>query len=129
MSFPRQKKYGLVLLASLLVACLGAAALVGQNAALASSTIVVNTTNDELNADADCSLREAIIAANTDTAVSGCPAGSGDDSIEIAITGIVWPATLLPDITSNLNLIGLGYEDFGIFSDQTPTLKVELLIT
>ena len=45
------------------------------------SPIVVNTTDDELNTDGDCSLREAIQAANTDTAVSGCPAGTGGDTI------------------------------------------------
>ena len=41
---------------------------------MAPST-TVSTTNDELNADGDCSLREAIQAANTDTGVDACPAG------------------------------------------------------
>lgn len=48
-----------------------------------STTIIVNTTNDELNADGDCSLREAIESANTDTAVDACTAGSDDDTIEV----------------------------------------------
>jgi CSLREA domain-containing protein len=39
----------------------------------------VNTTADELNSDNDCSLREAIQSANTDTGVDACTAGSGDD--------------------------------------------------
>lgn len=38
----------------------------------ANATINVNTTDDELNNDGDCSLREAIRAANTDTAVDAC---------------------------------------------------------
>jgi CSLREA domain-containing protein len=42
-----------------------------------AATITVNTTADELNADGDCSLREAILAANTNTAVDACAAGSG----------------------------------------------------
>jgi len=46
-----------------------------------AASITVNTTDDELNADGDCSLREAIVAANTNTAVDGCPAGSGADTI------------------------------------------------
>src|SRR5689334_20044091 len=50
-----------------------------------AATIAVNVTNDELNGDADCSLREAIQAANTDTAVSGCAAGSGGDTIALPI--------------------------------------------
>jgi CSLREA domain-containing protein len=45
--------------------------------------IFVNTCDDELNNDGDCSLREAIEAANTDTAVDACLAGSGDDYITL----------------------------------------------
>jgi len=39
----------------------------------------VDTADDELNADGDCSLREAIEAANTNLAVDGCAAGSPTD--------------------------------------------------
>jgi CSLREA domain-containing protein len=46
--------------------------------------IVVNTDQDELNSDGDCSLREAIEASNTDTAVDACAAGSGADTITFA---------------------------------------------
>lgn len=46
-----------------------------------SASIVVTTPNDVIAADADCSLREAIIAANTDAAYNGCPTGSGVDTI------------------------------------------------
>ena len=46
--------------------------------------IVVNTTADGLNdGDGMCSLREAIEAANTDTAVDACMAGSGHDYITL----------------------------------------------
>lgn len=48
-----------------------------------AASIAVDVTNDELNGDADCSLREAIQAANTDAAVSGCAAGSGADTITV----------------------------------------------
>jgi CSLREA domain-containing protein len=50
---------------------------------LRSPAIVVNTTTDELNGDGDCSLREAIVAANTNAAVDGCAAGSGADTIVV----------------------------------------------
>jgi CSLREA domain-containing protein len=43
--------------------------------------ISVNTTDDELNSDGDCSLREAIEAANTNTVVDGCVEGCRDDTI------------------------------------------------
>jgi len=45
--------------------------------------IGVNTTDDELNADGDCSLREAIEAANTNTVVDGCVQGCRDDTIYV----------------------------------------------
>jgi len=48
-----------------------------------AATITVNTTDDELNSDGDCSLREAIQAANTDAAVDTCLAGSGTDTITL----------------------------------------------
>jgi CSLREA domain-containing protein len=47
------------------------------------ANILVNTCDDELNSDGDCSLREAIEAANTDTAVDACMAGSGHDYVTL----------------------------------------------
>lgn len=49
-----------------------------------AATINVTTTVDELVSNGVCSLREAIIAANTDTAVGGCTAGAGGDVITLA---------------------------------------------
>lgn len=49
-----------------------------------ATTITVTTTADERNSDGDCSLREAIIAANTDAIVDACPAGNGADVIDLA---------------------------------------------
>ena len=45
--------------------------------------IVVTTQADELNFNGECSLREAILAANLDVASFGCPAGNGWDTIVI----------------------------------------------
>ena len=57
----------------------------------AGTVITVNTTNNELNSDGDCSFREAIQAANTNSAVDACSAGSstpGDvDTIAFGISG------------------------------------------
>jgi CSLREA domain-containing protein len=66
-----------------------------------AATIVVDTTDDELNGDGDCSLREAIQSANTDTAVSGCTAGHGADTI------------ILPAGFYTLALAGTNEEDNG----------------
>jgi uncharacterized repeat protein (TIGR01451 family)/CSLREA domain-containing protein len=49
--------------------------------------IQVNTFVDELNHNGNCSLREAIQAANTDRAVDACPAGSGADTIILSPGG------------------------------------------
>lgn len=77
--------------------------------------IAVNTAADELNADGDCSLREAIQAANTDRAVDGCPAGSGPDTIKLpagdyalALAGAGEDANAAGDldITGDLDLLG-----------------------
>ena len=40
------------------------------------ATITVGTTADAITDDGSCSLREAIIAANTNASVDNCPAGS-----------------------------------------------------
>ncbi|KAA3662868.1 MAG: CSLREA domain-containing protein [Chloroflexi bacterium] len=48
-----------------------------------SASITVNTTNDELNSDGDCSLREAVQSANTDSSVDACTAGNGADVITL----------------------------------------------
>jgi CSLREA domain-containing protein len=54
------------------------------------AALIVNELADELNDDGDCSLREAIQAANTNTAADAC--GSGDvlsDSITFAVIGTI----------------------------------------
>ena len=53
----------------------------GPREAGPGSTIAVTTFDDELNGDGDCSLREAIQAANTDGPVDACTPGSGSDTI------------------------------------------------
>lgn len=66
----------------LLSACMLLAAIwLDSGPVFAASAIPVTTTVDILADDGQCSLREAVIAANTDTAVGGCPAGSGVDVI------------------------------------------------
>lgn len=76
-------------------------------------TILVTTTADEVNSDGDCSLREAIRAANTNTAVDRCLTGTNTltDYVRLAnggnysltISGSDEQATLTGDldITNN----------------------------
>jgi CSLREA domain-containing protein len=54
-----------------------------------AATITVNTTVDEFNTGANCSLREAVQAASTNSAFGGCPTGQpgpATDFIELAAT-------------------------------------------
>lgn len=51
-----------------------------------AATISVDTTHDELNGDGDCSLREAVQAANTNAVVSGCEPGDPDeDTLDLPV--------------------------------------------
>jgi len=54
-----------------------------SGSAVAAGPIVVNTTANENNNDGDCSLREAISSANTDSRYDACAAGSGADTIRL----------------------------------------------
>ncbi|MCY3797162.1 MAG: SH3 domain-containing protein [Chloroflexi bacterium] len=59
----------------------------------------------------ECSLAEAIAAANTDSAVGACPSGSGDDSIRLTDDTILSAA--LPAIDSPLTIDGDGHSISG----------------
>ena len=58
----------------------------------ANGSITVTTTTDVIANDGQCSLREAIIAANTDITFNNCSAGSGADTITFS------PALSLPAV-------------------------------
>jgi predicted outer membrane repeat protein len=63
----------------------GAALLLALTQAAQAATINVTTNNTNINtADGKCSLIEAIISANTDTAYGGCVSGSGADIIQLS---------------------------------------------
>jgi len=87
-----------------------------------AATITVTSTADTSAADGLCSLREAIIAANTDNAVDGCAAGNGEDVIAFGAS-LPSPAVFVLteagsgedgaitgdlDVTGALTIIGAG---------------------
>ncbi|MDZ4771196.1 MAG: hypothetical protein SGJ24_18905 [Chloroflexota bacterium] len=59
---------------------------------VSANILLVNTTTDEDGTGTACALREAVQAADTDSAYGGCSAGSGSDTI------------VLPDAAYNLTL-------------------------
>jgi len=84
-----------------------------------AATITVTTTDDEVNSDGDCSLREAIIAANTNTVTDACPAGSATGSDTIVLPAGTYDLTLAGlnenaaqtgdlDLSSSLTIAGAG---------------------
>ncbi len=87
-----------------------------QTAIAAGTTITVNSTADvENSSDGLCTLREAITAANSDTASGAtageCAAGSASDSDTLSLTGLTGTITLgsaLPAITSDMSINGPG---------------------
>jgi CSLREA domain-containing protein len=106
----RQRLTRALVAAAGLALALGAA--LRPSAADTVAAIAVTTVEDELNADGDCSLREAIQAANTDTAVDACPAGSDEDLI------------IVPAGTYSLTLAGANEDDnatgdLDVWSDLT----------
>lgn len=68
------------------------------------AVIQPNTFSDENGGGTDCSVREAILAANADTAVGGCPAGGGDDTILLA--GGTYVLSIPPGTTGDDKLDG-----------------------
>jgi CSLREA domain-containing protein len=82
----------------------------GGTLAGGGTTINVNTTADENNDDGDCSLREAVQAANGNSAADACPAGvpngTGTDVINIP-AGTYLTSELLW-IASNTDIEGAG---------------------
>ncbi|MCC7370236.1 MAG: CSLREA domain-containing protein [Chloroflexi bacterium] len=77
-------------------------ALVATAPSAFAANIIVNISVDEDTANGDCSLREAITAANTDAAYNGCTAGSGADTISFHIPG----AALSTRTIAPLNALG-----------------------
>jgi hypothetical protein len=88
-----------------------AATLVAVPAAAGAATITVTTASDV--SVVQCTLRDAIVAANTDSAKDACPAGQPapvSDLIEFALPA---PSTIalgsaLPTVTSGVSIVGPG---------------------
>lgn len=89
-------------------------------ASYAAVTITVTETTDELNNDGDCSLREAISAANTNSTVDGC-VHDGSPGLDI----IVLPAgTFSLGASNGLDILGEG-GDLTIAGAGTGTVIID----
>lgn len=81
-----------------------------------AATIVVTSEVDELDPDGECSLREAVRAANTDAPINACSSGSGTDTIVVpaGFYGLAIPGTDDTglagdfDLTEDVTVAGAG---------------------
>jgi len=90
-------------------------------ASLQAATITVESLADDLSTDGQVTLREAILAANTDSSVDGSEPGSGADEIVFA-TGngtIALALGELPQVFGTLTVTGLGHTRLGIDAGDT----------
>jgi CSLREA domain-containing protein len=112
----------------------------------AGSVIVVSTTDDSIADDGLCSLREAVISANTDRAVGGCESGAGADTIQFS-PSLTTPATIVLslagagednastgdlDLQGNLTIQGAGVENIlldGNSSDRVLEIRPGAKVT
>lgn len=79
--------------------------------AQAQTTITVNTLNDDVNTNGNCTFREALHAAEEDRAVDACPAGHGADTIEFSVTGTIQVKNLgsgWPALSNSVTITGPG---------------------
>ena len=97
------------------------------------AVILVTTQEDELNADGDCSLREAIQAANDDVAVDACAAGNGVDVISLGVEGGTYTLSIAGahedqnqsgdlDIYGSLTIAGCGADQSALAGSQLDRL-------
>jgi len=100
----------LVILIALWIGLIGFKGRPPASARMVFATITVTTTGDTVAADGFCSLREAILAANTNTSVNECPAGApGLDTIQFNLgvgTPVISLSSPLPAITQALTIDG-----------------------
>jgi CSLREA domain-containing protein len=91
------------LLTSLSIPALAAPATVG---------ILVNSAADDIDADSECTLREAITNANSDAALYGgegeCAAGFGADTINFSGSYTITLGSALPGISTAIIIDGAG---------------------
>ncbi|HVS12734.1 MAG TPA: CSLREA domain-containing protein [Thermoanaerobaculia bacterium] len=74
-----------------------------------AAIVNVNTTEDEDNVDGDCSLREAIRAADQDVVVDACGSGGGADVVNVpAGVYVLVLGDLSVSSTEGLSIVGAG---------------------
>ena len=89
--------------------------------AAGAALITVNTTAD--SGAGNCTLREAIMAANTDSVVDACSAGSGPDVIDLtSVSGTIMLGSSL-FIPADVTINGPGARNLRISGSTGQTIR------
>ena len=99
---------------------------------LSASTITVTSLGDDTTSDGQVTLREAILAANSDSSVDGSVAGNGADEIVFATAPgtIMLDGVLLPTITDDLTITGPGSTQLAVdASGQSRVFHIAVGVT
>jgi CSLREA domain-containing protein len=93
---------------ALLAVAMAATFVLALKTATASATTYTVNILDDSNGNGDCSVRDAINAANgVPTSGSTCTiAGTGNDAIQFSVSGTITVSSNLPTVTGSLTLIG-----------------------
>ena len=105
-----------------LAAAIAVAFALTLNTAASAARIVVNSLVDP-GATGICALHDAIVAANSMTATDGCAAGTGNDTIQFRVTGVILLAGTLPQVIDGLLTIN-GPASQGITIDGGGRVQV-----
>ena len=100
-------------------------------ASAAAATITVNSLADTTGG-AECTLRDAIVAANSDSWQGGCPAGAGSDTILFGVSGTIGlVSSALPHVPdgSTVTIDGAGHSVTISGSNAVPVLSVSGVLT
>lgn len=95
-----------------LAAAMGLGLSIGFASPATAGTITVNNLSGG-SVVGQCTLRDAVQAANTDAVVNGCAAGSGTDIINFSVNGTITLANEI-NITSDLTVNGPGLSSLTI---------------
>ncbi len=90
-----------------------------------AATIVVNTLDSGSDPFPLCTLEDAVTAANTNSPINGCAAGTGDDEIVFTVSGTIQPDNTLTISNFSEQLTIEGPASAGIVIDGQ--FKIEIM--
>jgi CSLREA domain-containing protein len=87
----------------------------------------IDTRSDGINSDGDCSIREALLAINTQAAVDSCRAGTGTDRIVLKV-GVTYELTEGQALQIGGDVTDVTNEDGDVVGteDVNPSVRIEL---